>query len=169
VLGDRWRSAIIVIQVMSINAAINQIGFNWSTFYRATGDTRPTAVSSFIVLAGTIGLAIPLLLIDGLRGYAIGMGLVTVIYVCVRFYYLRRLFSSFRLVSHMARGLAPSVPAIASVLLMRAFGAPFTAGWIVAELAVFGILVLVATLIAERSLLGEFVGYLRRPAPEPAV
>jgi O-antigen/teichoic acid export membrane protein len=169
VLGDRWRSAIIVIQVMSINAAINQIGFNWSTFYRATGDTRPTAVSSFIVLAGTIGLAIPLLLIDGLRGYAIGMGLVTVIYVCVRFYYLRRLFSSFRLFSHMARGLAPSLPAIAAVLLMRAFGAPFTAGWIVAELAVFGILVLVATLIAERSLLGEFIGYLRRPAPEPAV
>jgi PST family polysaccharide transporter len=169
VLGDRWRAAIIVIQVMAINAVINQIGFNWASFYRALGNTRPTAVASVAVLVGTLSLAIPLLLIDGLRGYAIGMGLATLIYAGIRIFYLKQLFPGLRMLPHVARAFAPTAPAVVAVLLVRATGAPFTAGWELAELVTFGALVVGATAIGERVLLREFIGYLRRPAsPVPA-
>ena len=170
VLGDRWRLAIIVLQVMAVNAVIHQIGFNWESFYRALGNTRPTAIAGTATLVATLGLAIPLVLLDGLRGYAIGMGLATLLSAGVRTYYLKRLFPNLRMALHVVRACAPTLPAVAAVLAMRLAGAPFTAGWQLAEAIVFASLAVAATVVSERALLREFVGYVRgRPAPAPAV
>jgi hypothetical protein len=54
------------------------------------------------------------------------------------------------------------------VLLVRALEPDGrTAGWAVAELALFVVAVAVATLVIERRLLREMTGYLRSRAPEP--
>lgn len=167
VLGDRWHDAIFVLQVLAITAAINQVGFNWGAFYRARSETRPLAVASFVMLFATLGLAVPLLLADGLHGYAIGMGIATVLFVGIRMYYLSRLFPAFPMVGHVARAIAPALLATGAVLVIRATGVSHTAGWALAQVAIFGVTVAVATGLSERALLREFVSYLRR-SPEPA-
>lgn len=161
VLGDRWRGAIIVIQIMALNAVVNQVGFNWVSFYRARGETRPMAVVSIVMLAMTLAFAIPLLLLFKLEGFAIGMGIATTIAALMRGYYLRRLFRGFSLTAHLLRAFGPTVPALIAVLVIRSAGAPVTAGWQAAELAVFGVIVVAATVVSEGALLREFIGYLR--------
>ena len=42
-MGD----AIPLIQAFGLTAALNQIGFNWTAFFRALGDTRPIAVAGW--------------------------------------------------------------------------------------------------------------------------
>ena len=44
VIGDRWRGAILLLQVCGITAAINHVGFNWTAYFRALKRTRPIAV-----------------------------------------------------------------------------------------------------------------------------
>ena len=45
-IGERWRSAIVVLQVYGVAAAINHVGFNWTAYFRALDRTRPIAVAS---------------------------------------------------------------------------------------------------------------------------
>ena len=40
-IGEQWRDAVVLLQVVGVTAAVNHIGFNWGAFYRASGDTRP--------------------------------------------------------------------------------------------------------------------------------
>lgn len=167
VLGDRWEPAIFVLQIMALTAAVNQIGFNWGAFYRARGETRPLAVASFIMLFATLAVAVPLLLEEGLRGYAVGMGIATLVVLVVRLRYLSRLFPAYDMLGHVARAVAPTALAAGIVLLARALGAPDTPSWAAAEVVAFGVTVVAATALAERALVREFVGYLRRN-PEPA-
>ena len=44
VLGERWRPAVVLLQVYGVTAAINHVGFNWTAYFRAIGRTRPIAV-----------------------------------------------------------------------------------------------------------------------------
>ena len=99
--------AIPIIQSLGIVAVINQIGFNWTAFYRAIGDTRPIAVGGLAMALGVTGLALPLLLTEGLQGYAVGMGLAATVLLAVRLFYLRRLFSLRPIAGNVARGLFP--------------------------------------------------------------
>src|SRR5205807_793533 len=76
-IGERWRSGVGLIQAFGAIAAANHIAFNWDAFFRAHGDTRPIAVWSLVTLAAFLACSLPLLVVDGLEGLAIGMGAVT--------------------------------------------------------------------------------------------
>jgi O-antigen/teichoic acid export membrane protein len=162
VLGDRWEPAIILLQAFGVIVALNQLGFNWAAFLRARNETRPIAIVAATTAISFAAITIPLLFIDGLRGYAIGMLAMTLITITARSYFLARLFSGFQMIRHAGRAIAPSVPAVLIVLGLRllepAGRGPGTA---LAELVVYLIVTVVATLILERPLLRELLSYLR--------
>jgi O-antigen/teichoic acid export membrane protein len=169
VIGDQWAYAVPLVQVFGLIAGLNQIGFNWSAFYRAVGKTRPLAWAGAVMVAVTLALAVPLLLTDGIKGFAIGMAGATYVAVCVRIFFLNRLFPGFDLATHIGRALVPSAAGGALIVLLRQIdgGLPGEAGAIF-ELVIFLAAVIAVSLLVERRLVRELVGYLRRsvlPAP----
>ena len=171
VIGDKWDGAIRILQVTGIIAGINHIGFNWDDYFRARGETRPIAVVTVAMTVVTLGVGIPLLFTDRLTGLAIGLAAGSAVSLVFRSYYLARLFAGFRFVSHAARAILPSLPALAAVLLIRAIhGGGETAGFAIVQVVVFIVVTIVATWQIERSLLREAIGYvLSRPAPTTPV
>lgn len=160
--GEKWEIATYAIQVFGLAAAINQIAFNWSAFYRALGDTKPLAVNSAVMCVAVLVIAIPLLLVDGIDGYATGMTLAIVVLVISRLYYVARLFPLRVVASNCLRGIAPTVPGIVVVVAIRlaSWGGERTVlQWFV-EMAAFAVAVGLTTLRSERTLLREFRGYL---------
>ena len=119
VIGSRWESAITIIQSLGLVAVVNQIGFNWSAFYRAIGDTRPIAVGALVMAFAVCGVTLPLLLAKGLPGYAFGMAVSALILVGVRLHFLRRLFPLRGMLGNTARGLGPATAALATVGVLR--------------------------------------------------
>ena len=76
--------------------------------------------------------------------------------------------ASFQILLHSARAIAPSVPAAASILLLRAVtDLDRSVSLAFAELGLYLLVTVVATWALERPLLREVVGYLRA-APRPA-
>jgi O-antigen/teichoic acid export membrane protein len=164
VIGEKWRSAIFVLQIFGIIAAVDQIGFNWTAFLRARNHTRPLAIVGIVSVVSFGLIAVPLLLADGLHGYAIGMLAMTLVTLAARTFFLARLFSGFQMLWHAGRAIAPSIPALLIVLGMRAVEqGERTAALAVTELAVYVVATVAATLLFERSLIREMLGYLRRP------
>jgi O-antigen/teichoic acid export membrane protein len=164
-LGDKWLFAVPVIQIMALAAGFNQFGFNWAAFYKANNNTRPIAVTGVVMMVFVMGLAVPLTFADGVRGYALGMAGATVVLILMRCYYLARLFPAFAIFTHAFRAMWPTIPAAGAVLAIRAIGdMPRGAGVALAEAALYGLIVVVATLLAERALLREMLGYLRSSA-----
>jgi O-antigen/teichoic acid export membrane protein len=170
VIGEQWRYAVGLLQVVGLVAATHHIAFNWDAFYRARGETRPLAIAGLAAIALTLGLAIPLMAIGGLTGYAIGMAAGQLAYTALRAHLVRRLFPGFRLWRHAARAAAPTVPAVALVLLARVLETGPRNGWhAVTELVLYAAVTVVATVVLERRLLREVLGYVRRrAAPTPA-
>jgi O-antigen/teichoic acid export membrane protein len=170
VLGDRWKPAVGLMQAFGLIAAFNHIGFNWSAYFRARGDTRPIAVVTVITVATFVAIPIPLLITSGLDGLAIGMGAATAVSLVVRTHFLTRLFPGFEMLVHMARAIAPTVPAVAVVLGFRLVSnVDRTWGVAVGELALYIAVTVLATVLLERALLREVFGYLRRStAAQPA-
>jgi O-antigen/teichoic acid export membrane protein len=171
-IGDQWDHAVVLLQVFGLVAAINHIGFNWDAFYRATGRTRPVM---FVALAGIftlLGVGGTLLFVNGLDGYAIGVAAMAVVTLVLRWHFIRRFFPGFPIARYIARAVAPTVPAVAAVLAIRLLASgERTASLAAAEVGVYLVATVVATLILERGLLREAIGYLRRrgprtPAPE---
>ena len=75
--------------MFGINAALNQIGFNWIAFFRAIGDTKPIgACERRSGCVAVLAIAMPLLAIEGLTAFGVGMGIATLIGVAVRLWYL---------------------------------------------------------------------------------
>ena len=168
VYGDEWEPAVGLIQAFGLIAAFNHIGYNWTAFFRARGETGPIGVLGVIGVVAMLAIAVPLLLEDGLDGLALGMAIVTAISVAGRVWYLSRLFPSFQILVHSARAIAPSVPAVATVLAVRAAtDADRSPGVALAELALYLAVTVIATWLVERELLREVRGYLRA-APGPA-
>ena len=165
VLGDGWEDAAGLLAVFGLIAAFNHVGFNWSAFFRARAETRPVAVVNVVALLVFCAVAVPLLFTDGLDGYAIGMVAMTVASLAMRFYYLGRLFPAFQVIWHLTKAIAPTVPAVAAVLLLRA-AAPGdgSAELALVELGTYVVVTVIATLWFERALLREVFSYVR-PAP----
>ena len=161
-LGEDWRHAELLLQVFGTAAAVGHIAFNWDAFYRARGETRPVAVWSALTMLSFMVVALPLLVTDGLEGFAIGIAVMTAVSLAIRCYYLVRLFSQLSVLTHALRAVAPVVPAVAAVLALRALeGDGRGAGLVLAELSLFLGVSVVATLWLEQALLREVVGYLR--------
>ena len=166
VIGEKWRFAVPLLALFGVSAALDQIAFNWTAFFRALGDTRPVAVGNAVALAAVLAIAVPLLAAEGVTGVGAGMAIATAVAVAVRLAYLRRIFPGLPLARHVARGIGPTLPAVAAVLALRAAGpAEREAPWVLLEALVVVALVVAATLVSERTLLRESLGYLRREAP----
>ena len=168
-LGERWRLAVPVLQVYGVTAALNHIGFNWTAYFRARGVTRPIAVASLASTAVFLLAGIPLLLAFSLRGFAAGMALQALAHLAVRSWYLRRMFTGFRFLSHAARTLTPTVPAAALVLALRLLETggrtlPLALG----ELALYVAVTAALTWRTECGLLREAAGLVRPGAAAPA-
>jgi len=160
-IGERWHAAVPLLQAFGITAAINHVGFNWDAYFRARGNTRPVAVTAAIGAVVFVAAGLPLLASDGLRGLAIGIALSAAAQLLARTIFLRRLFSGYDAVRHALRSAAPVVPAATIVLGLRAFDGGHSAVRAVAELLLFVLVVAMTTLVAERALLREALGYVR--------
>jgi O-antigen/teichoic acid export membrane protein len=168
-IGERWAFAIGLIQLFAIAAALNQVAFNWSAFFRALGTTRPIAVAGATMLAVVMLVAVPLLVAEGATGYAVGMLSSCAVVVVVRLAFLTRLFPLVAMLLNVCRAVLPTTAAALVVLAARSLErGDRTPGTAIAEVAAYLVLVGGFTLLVERSLLREFVAYLRRaPAPAP--
>jgi O-antigen/teichoic acid export membrane protein len=169
--GERWHSAAGLLGAMGLIAALSQIAYNYSVFLRAVNETRPMFRLALLGVLSFALITAPLILAFGLTGYALGWGALTLIQVAGRCWYMGRLFDGFRIARHLARSIAPSVPAAGVVLLIRlAESGHRSLGIVVSELALYAIVTVGATLAVERSLIGEVASYLRgRARPAPAV
>ncbi len=164
VIGSRWDSAIPVIQAFGVIAAVNQIGFNWTAFFRAIGNTRPVAADGLAGMIAVSALAVPLLLTQGLEGYAVGMAAAALVVLAVRLAYLRQLFSLRATCLNVARGMWPASVAlvVAGGLRLVLWGGQRTEAGAALEAAVFVATAVAVTLVSERRLMDELRGYLRR-------
>jgi len=161
-IGEKWRPAVVLLQITGYTAALSHIAYNWDAYMRATARTRPLAVASIASMLTFVTLGIPLLLAYGLRGLAIGILLQTIANICVRIYYLNQLFAGFSYIRQALRAVLPVVPAAAVVLLLRLAGTGERSGMMaLTEVVLFCVVVIGATWMLERKLLREAVGYLR--------
>jgi O-antigen/teichoic acid export membrane protein len=162
VIGENWRVAVPLIQAFALTAAMNQIAYNWQIFYLARGETRPIAVQSAITAAAVLAIAVPLLVVHELKGFAVGMCIAIAISVGVRTFFVLRLFPAFSVVAHSLRAIGPTAPAAAAVLFLRVLDHGATGALMAAvQVAVYVGVAAVATLALERSLVREFFGYLK--------
>jgi O-antigen/teichoic acid export membrane protein len=157
VLGDEWDSAVILIQGLAAGAALQQVGYVWSAFYRARGETRVQAVESGAMVAAFVLLAIPGLLLWGFDGFVAGRIATSVVMLAVRRHYVRRLFPDVSLVAIGLRGAAPVLGAAALTLGLRLTVDP----GVLVELMVFGAGTAALTWALEHSLLRELARYVR--------
>ena len=74
------------------------------------------AVTIVIVFTCT---ALPLMAAFGLTGLAIALGCQTVVHLGLRTYFLMRIFHGFNMIWHALRAVAPTLPAVAAVVLAR--------------------------------------------------
>ena len=166
-MGARGRAGLL--QAFGLILAFRQVAFNWSVFMTARGKTRPMAVNGVLALITFFAVTVPLMYRDRPRRLRGGMAVVLVVELCVRVFYLRRLFSGFRIIRHFVRAIAPSVPAVAVILGLRAaLDLDRTAGLALAELALYIVVTIAATILFERRLLAEMVGYVRGGTRQPA-
>jgi O-antigen/teichoic acid export membrane protein len=166
-IGDKWRPAIILLQVFGISAAINHVGFNWDAYFRARGETRPMAVAAVVAAAVFLVTGLPLLFTYGLRGLAVGVAAQGIAHLLCRGYFLHRLFDGFGFALHAMRAALPTIPAIAFVIVMRlAENRSRTLGIALIELCGYFAITVIVTWLLEGRLLREAAGYLiaRRPA-----
>ncbi|WP_205695916.1 oligosaccharide flippase family protein [Conexibacter sp. SYSU D00693] len=165
-LGDDWGDAVEPLQAFGVAAAIGHLGFNWTAYFMARADTKPIAVHSVSAAAAFLAIELPLILAYGLRGVAIGTVAVVAVSLLVRWLFLRRLFTDFRLGRHALRALWPAVPGVVLVLAARALETgERTALEATLELVLYGVVTVAVTVLSERRLLREAIGYLRPQAP----
>jgi O-antigen/teichoic acid export membrane protein len=169
VLGGGWELAVPLVQVLGLSAALDQIGFNWTAFARARAETKVLAVAGGLSMIAGLGVGVPLMLSEGLNGFAIGIGAATLASLAVRIVYLTNLFPGLHMVRHVAGAIGPTLPAAAAIGLERAIlGSSDSPQRLLAEVGVYVVLVTLTTAIRERSLMRETIDYLRRPASQPA-
>jgi PST family polysaccharide transporter len=162
VIGEKWHFAVGLIATFGINALLNQIGFNWTAFFRARGETRPIAVANVFGLVSALAIAIPLLVTHGLIGLGIGLCIATALTVSLRLWYLRRLFGHLPVLGHVVQGVGPTVPAVAAVVALRLLHShAHGVMWMVVEAIAYALVVVAATYLWQGALLRESLGYLR--------
>ncbi|MGI8558492.1 MAG: oligosaccharide flippase family protein [Solirubrobacteraceae bacterium] len=163
VLGHRWAPAIPLLGGMAAALALQQVGYNWFSFYRARGNSAPQAVESAVLLIAFLALAIPGLLVWGTWGFIGGRVLAAVAVLAVRRHYVRRLLPRVSLLRVALPAatlvLAAAVPVLA--LRLALWGSPRTWGQIAVELALWGGGLVLWGWQLERSLVRELSGYLR--------
>ena len=169
--GDEWEPAIVLLQGLAIATALQQLGFNWFSFYRARGESRPQAVEAGVMAGGFLAFAVPGLALAGATGFVVGRVLVSLAMLVVRAGYIRRLLPGVRLWALAARGVLPVTIGAGAALAGRLalWGGERPLWQALAELAVFLGVTALATRALERDLLREFMRYVRTGELTPAV
>jgi O-antigen/teichoic acid export membrane protein len=157
VLGDKWRPATVLLQGLAAAAVIQQIGWNWFSFYRAVGNPRPQAVESVVLAAGFAGLAVPGLLVWGSAGFVWGRIAGAAASLVVRRHYVRRLLPHVELITLGLRGLVPVAAGAAAAYALRLalWGGHRPAWQAVAEIVLFVAGTAAVTWMVERPLIRE--------------
>jgi O-antigen/teichoic acid export membrane protein len=169
-LGGEWAPATGLIAASGLIAAFSQVGFNYSIFLRAVNQTRPMLVCSLLNLACFALVGVPLILALGLTGYALAFGTMTLVQIAARGFFLGRLFSGFRMARHFLRAIAPSVPAAATILSLRAaLAPPHELPVALAQLVLYAGVTVATTVWFEGPLMRELARYVRAVRPAPAV
>ena len=169
-LGDDWEPAVALLQGLAAATALQQLGFNWFSFYRARGDSRPQAVEAGVMAAAFLAFAVPGLALWGATGFVVGRALVSLAMLVVRARYVHRLLPGVRLWALGLRGAAPVAAGGAAALALRLGLWGGTRPWwqALCELALFLAVTALATRALERDLLREFTRYLRTGNLTPA-
>lgn len=163
VLGDRWHPAIGLFAAVTLSCGFGQVGFNWAVFLRAVNNTRPIFKARLVQLVVFLVVAVPAILALGLTGYAIGFAAMTLSQVVMRGYYMRRLFGGFNAFRQLIRGVLPTIPPVAVLLLARTvLGGHRSATQVAVELILYSLTAVASTIVLERSLVREMADYLRR-------
>ena len=162
-LGEEWEPAVVLLQGLAAAAALQQLGYNWFSFYRARGDSRPQAVESALLVVTFLALAVPGLFLWGAAGFVAGRIAGTVLVLGLRRHYVRRLLPGADLERLALRSLAPVLLAALPVAALRlaTWDGARAAVQALAELTLFLAGVAVLTWVAERSLVRELAAYLR--------
>jgi O-antigen/teichoic acid export membrane protein len=163
VLGHRWQPAVVLVQGLAVAGAIQQLGFNWFSFYRARGETGPPAVEAVVGAVGFLALAVPGLLVDGSHGFVVGRVAAVVIATGVRWFYVRRLLPGVRASGLLAPALIPLAQATIAVMAVRlaAWGGHREWWQALVEAALFVGVYGVSVWHRERALIGELLTALR--------
>jgi peptidoglycan biosynthesis protein MviN/MurJ (putative lipid II flippase) len=153
----------VLLQGLAVAGAIQQLGFNWFSFYRARGETRPPAVEAIVGALGFLALAVPGLLIDGSDGFVVGRVAAVVISTGVRWFYIRRLLPGVRAPGVLAPALVPLALAVVAVLALRlaTWSAHRDLWQALAEAALFTGVYGISVWHRERALIGELLTALR--------
>jgi O-antigen/teichoic acid export membrane protein len=168
VLGASWKPAVVLLQGLAVVGAITQLGFNWFSFFRAHGDTRPPAVEAAAGAIAFLALALTGLLVDGFDGFVAGRVGAALVAFVVRGIYVRRLLPDVRYRQLVGPTVIPIALACAATLALRLalWGGHRSVVQAIAELALFGAVYTVIAMRRERVLMSELLGALR-PAREP--
>jgi lipopolysaccharide exporter len=160
-LGDKWLPAVTLLQITGVVAALGHIAFNWDDYLRARSNTRPIAVTGIFAALAFVATGIPLILLLGLKGLAIGTGIQALVALGFRAYYMSNIFQGFVFVRHAMRAMLPTIPAVAAVLAMRPFESrQRPLGIALVEVAVYAVVTAVMTWAFERTLIREAIGYV---------
>jgi polysaccharide transporter, PST family len=169
-IGERWRPAVTVLAVYGVAGAVNHVGFNWTAYFRARGETRPIAIVNLTTMGVFILAGIPLLVLLGLPGFAAGVALQGLAGLVLRAYYLQRVFPTFDFLKHSARSFLPTLPAVGAVLLLRAVEpSGRTLALALGELLAYALITIAATWYFESGLLRETIEIVRDSRPTPAL
>jgi O-antigen/teichoic acid export membrane protein len=166
VLGDEWDGAIVLLGGLAVAGALQQVGYNWFAFYRARGESWPQAVEAGVLAASFALFAAPGALLGGAWWFVAGRLACTACVLGVRRVYVRRLLPGARLGAVALRAALPVALASAPVLIVRIalWGDGRSLAQALVELAVWLLVLAVATRRLEGDLLGELRGYLRSPS-----
>jgi PST family polysaccharide transporter/lipopolysaccharide exporter len=170
VLGNEWEPAVVLLQGLAVATALQQLGFNWFSFYRARGDSRPQAVEAGVMAVAFLAFAVPGLALWGATGFVVGRGLVSLAMLVVRARYVHRLLPGVRLWVLGLRGVVPVVAGAAAAVALRLalWGGERPLWQVLCELALFLGVTALTTRQLERDLLREFTRYLRTGKLTPA-
>jgi O-antigen/teichoic acid export membrane protein len=163
-LGSTWLPAVVLVQGLAVVGAITQLGFNWFSFYRAHGETRPPAIEAGVTAIAFLLLAVPGLLFDGFDGFVAGRIAAALIALAVRGVFIRRMLPGVRYRDLLAPTLAPIVLATAAVVAVRLalWGGNRPLGQAVLEVVLFTAIYSCTAVRRERVLLAELLGALKR-------
>jgi len=162
VLGNSWDDAVVLMQGLAVAAALQQVGFNWFSFYRAHGDSRPGAIEAVWGAGAFVAFAVPGLLAAGFTGFIVGRCAGVVVQLGVRARYVRALLPSVRARDVLARPVVPTVLGVVAVVALRFVpgGSGDAAAAALAEVALFATVVGGASVVLERDLLRELAAAL---------
>ena len=168
-IGEKWRPAVVLLEVYGVTAALGHVAYNWDAFMRATGQTKPIAIAAAASMVTFLAVGIPLLWAHGLPGLAAGVAAQVLANQICRMYFMRKLFNDFHHLAHASRSILPAVPGALLVLAMRAAeSGPRTFAMAVVEFCLFVGVTILCTWRFEGGLLREMAGYLKPRAASPA-